>query len=209
LRHRRDDTRDLGGRPEQIVDQRVDRGFHLAPGAIRQAELDALAGLALAADDMADAVELLRHALVGGDDLVEGVRDLAEDAGLAARHAYREIAHAHGLQRIQELVQFGRRAARELPFGGDGVGRRTIGLKFANRFTVRLHGVSSGAGEPAQCHGRGGVVMGHPMTPSRTSTRKPGCCCWELGMCGPASGPRDGTGANRSALPRAERTQNG
>src|SRR6478735_7481263 len=53
LRYRRDDTRDLGSRPEQIVDQRVDRGFHLAPGAIRQAELYALAGFALAADDMA------------------------------------------------------------------------------------------------------------------------------------------------------------
>ena len=32
------------------------------------------------ADDLADALELLRHALVGGDDLVEGVGDLALDA---------------------------------------------------------------------------------------------------------------------------------
>ena len=46
--------------------------------------MHALAGLALAADDLADALELLRHALVGGDDLVEGVGDLAADADLVA-----------------------------------------------------------------------------------------------------------------------------
>ena len=72
-----------------------------------QAEFHPLTRLALAADDMADAFELLRHALVGSDDLVEGVGDLAEDADLAARHAYREVAHAHGLQRAQEVMQFG------------------------------------------------------------------------------------------------------
>ena len=54
--------------------------FHLAPGAAREAEAHALPGLAFAADDLADALELLRHALVGGDDVVEGVGDLAEDA---------------------------------------------------------------------------------------------------------------------------------
>ncbi len=44
---------------------------------MREAELDALAGLAFAADDLADMFELLRHPLVGGDDLVERVGDLA------------------------------------------------------------------------------------------------------------------------------------
>ena len=86
LRHRGDRAGHFGGRPQQIVDQRIDRCLHLAPGAARQAEPDALAGLALAADDLADALELLRHALVGGDDLVEGVGDLAHDADLVARH---------------------------------------------------------------------------------------------------------------------------
>src|SRR5213082_478861 len=61
------------GRPQQIVDQRVDRTLHLAPGAVRQRELDAPACLALAPDDLADALQLLRHPLVGGDNLVEGV----------------------------------------------------------------------------------------------------------------------------------------
>ena len=59
LRHRGDRARDLRGRPEQIVDQRIDRGFHLAPGAIGQPEADALAGLAFTADHLADPFELL------------------------------------------------------------------------------------------------------------------------------------------------------
>ena len=88
LRHRGDRAGHRRGRPQQIVDQRVDRALHLAPGAVRQAELDALAGLAFAADDLADMFELLRHPLVGGDDLVEGVGDLAGEAG-AGRPAVR------------------------------------------------------------------------------------------------------------------------
>ena len=106
-----DGAGDFGGRPQQIVDQRVDRGFHLAPGAGREAELDALAGLALAADHLADALELLRHALVGGDDLVEGIGDLADQADMVAGHADGEIADAHGLQGVQEFVQIGRAVA--------------------------------------------------------------------------------------------------
>ncbi len=74
LRHRADHARHLGGRPHQVVDQRVDRAFHLAPGAGRQAELHALAGAALLADRLADAFELLGHALVAGDDVVHDRR---------------------------------------------------------------------------------------------------------------------------------------
>src|SRR5690348_17470715 len=33
LGHRGDRTRDLGGRPQQVVDQAVDRTFHVFPGA--------------------------------------------------------------------------------------------------------------------------------------------------------------------------------
>ena len=78
--------------------------FHLAPGAAGNAELHALAGLALAADDLPDTLELLRHALVGGGDLVEGVGDLFTIAGLLTGHADRKIARAHRLQGGQELV---------------------------------------------------------------------------------------------------------
>ena len=104
LRHRGDGAGHFGGRPEQVVDQRVDRTFHLAPGAARNAEPHALPGLAFLADQLADPLELLRHALVGGDDLVEGVGDLAGDAELVARHADREIADPHRLERCEQLM---------------------------------------------------------------------------------------------------------
>ena len=47
---------------QQVVDQRVDRRLHLAPRALRLIEPHALPRLALAADDVADALELARHA---------------------------------------------------------------------------------------------------------------------------------------------------
>src|SRR5207244_827928 len=75
-----------------------------APCALRVVEAGALAGLALAADDLADALELLRDLLVGGDDLVERVGDLAVDALEVAREPDGEVAAAHLLQRAQELA---------------------------------------------------------------------------------------------------------
>ena len=93
------------GRPQQIVDQRVDRRFHLAPGAVRQAKTNALPGLAFAADHLADPLDLLGHALVGGDDFIKGIGDLAHDADAVAGHAHREIADPHRLQRMQQLGQ--------------------------------------------------------------------------------------------------------
>ena len=68
-------------------------------------ELDALAGLALLADHIAHALQLLGHALVGGDDVVEGVGDLAGDAGLVAGQADGKVAGLHRLQRLQKLFQ--------------------------------------------------------------------------------------------------------
>ena len=69
-----------------------------------EVELDALPGLAFAADDLADALQLLRHALVGGDDFVEGVGDLALDAEVVAGHPHREIARPHRLQGVQQIL---------------------------------------------------------------------------------------------------------
>ena len=105
LRHRGDGAGHFGGRPEQVVDQGVDRAFHLAPGAAGDRKADALLGLALLADALADPLELLRHALVGGDDLVEGVGDLAFDAEPVARQANRKVADPHRLQRRKQIVQ--------------------------------------------------------------------------------------------------------
>ncbi len=60
-----------------------------------QGELHPLARLSFAAHDLPDALELPRHALIGGDDLIEGVGDLAQEAYLTAGQANREVAHAH------------------------------------------------------------------------------------------------------------------
>ena len=63
------------------------------------------AGLAFAADDLADLLELLRHPLIGGDDLVERIGDLAGETDLVARQPDRKIADAHGLQRLQKEMR--------------------------------------------------------------------------------------------------------
>ena len=79
-----DGAGDFGRGPEQVVDERVDRAFHVPPRAGGQTEAHAGPRLALAADDLADAFELLRHALIGGDDVVERVGDLARYSGEVA-----------------------------------------------------------------------------------------------------------------------------
>jgi len=43
--------------------------------------------------------------LIGGHDLVEGVGDLAGDTNLAARQTHREVAGAHRLQGVQNLLR--------------------------------------------------------------------------------------------------------
>ena len=73
-----------------------------------------MTGLAVLADHLAGTLELARHALVGGDDLVERVGDLAGEAGLVARQPHREIAVAHRLQRAQQLAHVERRSRRGL-----------------------------------------------------------------------------------------------
>jgi hypothetical protein len=74
---------------------------------------DTLAGFALFADGLADALELAGHLFVGGDDLVEVVGDLAGEAGPGAGEAHAEVAIFHGLQAHQN--------------DGEVVGHRGIG----------------------------------------------------------------------------------
>ena len=50
-------------------------------------------------------LELLRNALIGGDDGIEGVADLARHAGLRPGQAHGKIAGLHGMQRGQQLAQ--------------------------------------------------------------------------------------------------------
>src|SRR5262245_11763316 len=106
-----------------------------------EGELHPLARLSFAAHDLADPLELLRHALVGGDDFIERVGDLAQETDLAARQANREVTHTHRLQRVQKIVKLRGCAAVDIGrFRGRGAWRRTIGLEFADRLFVRLHG---------------------------------------------------------------------
>ena len=48
------------GWAQQILHQRIDRDFHLAPGASGFVKARALAGLAFLADDLPDALQFLR-----------------------------------------------------------------------------------------------------------------------------------------------------
>jgi hypothetical protein len=58
----------------------------------------------LLADDVADAPELLGDLVVGGDDLVEGVGDLAVEAGQLARQLHGKVAASDALQGVQQLA---------------------------------------------------------------------------------------------------------
>ena len=140
LRDRLDRARHLRGRPQEVVDERVDRLLHLAPGTAGDAEAYAIAGLALAPDDLADVLELAGHALVGGRDIVESVGDLAEDADLVAGHADREVAEPHCLQGGEKVGEDRRRGRL-----GEGVaedhGHRLSALpRLALGTGSRLHG---------------------------------------------------------------------
>jgi hypothetical protein len=57
------------------------------------------------ADHLPRTLDFTRHALVRCDDFVEGICDLAADAGLVARQSNREIAVANGLQRTQQFAK--------------------------------------------------------------------------------------------------------
>ena len=104
LGHRRDGACHLRGRPEQVIDERVDGALHRAPGARAPFTRHAMARLSVLADDLTGALELACQLLIGGDDLVEGVGDLAGEAGVITRQAHGEIAVAHGLEGAQQLA---------------------------------------------------------------------------------------------------------
>src|SRR6478672_3165898 len=65
------------------------------------------AGLSFLADNMPDPLELLRHLLVRGDDVVEGVGYLAFQSYPVARESYREIARAHRLESLEQRANLG------------------------------------------------------------------------------------------------------
>ncbi len=91
--------------PEQIIDQRIYRAFHVGPGAAGKTELDALPGFPLSTDDLTDTFQLLRHPLIGRDDFIERVGDLSFDPEMVAGHSYREVSASHRLERVKQLLR--------------------------------------------------------------------------------------------------------
>ena len=120
LRHRGQRPRHLRRRPQQIVDERVDRRLHLAPRSGGAIELHALPGLALPADHGPDPVQLARDPRVGRGDLVEGVGDLAVEAGPVAREPDREVTVPHRLKGPKQRRRRVRRTLQRRCGGGSG-----------------------------------------------------------------------------------------
>ncbi len=100
--HGSDAAGDFCGGPKQVVDQRVYRSFHCAPGAGAPVTLHALAGFTFLAHSLANAFKLLGDAAVGCRNIIECVSDFAFDTGPVSRQTHTEIAIAHGLQGAQQ-----------------------------------------------------------------------------------------------------------
>src|SRR6202171_5302578 len=81
--HRGEHSGDLGGGLHQIADQGVDGVEVCEPTAGSVGERFPLHHAALAAHDALDAHDLVGHRLAASDDVVEGPRNLGDDAGAA------------------------------------------------------------------------------------------------------------------------------
>ena len=67
-------------------------------------EASALGGSAFFADGLPNAGEFARHLLVGGDDFIEGVGDLAREPGPVSRKADGKISVSHRLKARQDYA---------------------------------------------------------------------------------------------------------
>jgi len=63
-----------------------------------------LPGFSFAADDLTDALQLLRHSLIGGYDFIKSVGDFAFDPKVIAGHSNRKIPASHRLQGVQQIL---------------------------------------------------------------------------------------------------------
>jgi len=101
LGHRADHPGHLRSRVDHVGDQVVHRIHAGGPGTGRRRQLGPVGDLALPADHLAQPLELLGHAVVELDHVVERLGDLAVDPGQRARQAHREVAAPEGAQRPQ------------------------------------------------------------------------------------------------------------
>jgi len=72
-------------------------------------EAGALASSSLFAYDLPDAFQFLRHLLIGGDDGIKGICNLASESRPGAGKAYRKISIPHGLQAGENHTEISRR----------------------------------------------------------------------------------------------------
>ena len=96
---------------DQIVDQLVDRVDRAAPKAAHIADRTALFHLPLLADYDGKVRELIGHALIEVDDVVQRFRDLARQTGPVCRQSHCAVATFEGDQRTQNV--------RKVLIGGD------------------------------------------------------------------------------------------
>jgi len=77
LRHRRDRSGHFACRPEQVVDQRVDGTFHVGQEPLARPNLTRWRVFPSRPTTWPTRSKLLRHPLIGGDDFIESIGDLA------------------------------------------------------------------------------------------------------------------------------------
>jgi hypothetical protein len=94
-----------------------------------------MAGLAFLADELTGSRHFLRQALVGADDFIQSLGDLAFDAFIVAGQAHREVAVPHCLQGFEQAFEI------ELGRGCFAIGRFGRGATTNSR--GGLHSTSS------------------------------------------------------------------
>ena len=90
------DTRDRAGHfcggPEQVVNQCVDRYFHLTQSAPRFMETRSLPGLSLFTDDLSHSFQLMGHLLINRNNAIEHIGNFSGQSRPGTGQSYREVA---------------------------------------------------------------------------------------------------------------------
>ena len=105
LGHGRDHAADLGGRADEVVDERVDGLDLVGPAAVRAGQRRALGHPAVAADDAREALELLGHPRVLLDELVDAGLHVADHVAPARGQPDGEVAVAGGGERVDDRLE--------------------------------------------------------------------------------------------------------
>src|SRR5215467_9143043 len=101
--HRANDPRHFAGGMDQVSNQRVNTANGIGPTLGYGSDRNALTDPTFFANDAYDSFQLTTHPFVGSNDVVEGVGDLAAQAGPILREANRKVAPLKGCQRHQQL----------------------------------------------------------------------------------------------------------